>query len=210
MNWRGFLFAVTIGTLCTSCGVRLPGTDVRADSENSPAKTSRHETGVHNITMPAGTILKVRIDDALSTAKNSVGDPFTGTLVEPVVMNGEEVLPARTRFKGHVTTSVRSSRLRGRAAFGITLDCYELRGSQHPVMASLDAQTSDAHRKQNIELIGGGAGLGALIGAVAGGGKGATTGTGEGTAGANANGKRGVVIAADTVFSFVLIVPVPL
>ena len=210
MNWRAFFFAVTIGTLCISCGVRLPGTAVRVDSEKHPAKTARHETGVHNVTMPAGTILRVRIDDALSTAKNSIGDPFTGTLVEPVVMNGEEVLPARTRFKGHVTTSVRSNRLQGRAAFGITLDGYELRGSQHPVITSLDAQTSDAYKKQNIELIGGGAGLGTLIGAVAGGGKGAAIGTGAGTAGGYATGKRDVTIAADTVFSFVLTVPVPL
>jgi hypothetical protein len=205
MNWRAFLFAVTIGTLCISCGVSLPGTAVRADSEQHPAKTARHETGVRNVTMPAGTILRVRIDDALSTAKNSIGDPFTGTLVEPVVMNGEDVLPARTRFKGHVTASVRSSRSQGRAALGITLDGYELRGSQHSVIASLDAQTSDAHKKQNIELIGGGAGLGALIGAVAGRSKGGAIGTG-----AHATGKRDVTIAADTVFSFVLKFPVPL
>jgi hypothetical protein len=152
--------------------------------------------------MPAGTILRVRIDDALSTAKNSIGDPFTGALVEPVVMNGEEVLPARTRFRGHVTTSVRSSRLQGRATLGITLDCYELRGSQHPVITSLDAQTSDDHKKQNIELIGGGAGLETLICALAGGRRGA--------AGSSATVRRDVTVAADTVFSFVFKIPVPL
>jgi hypothetical protein len=117
-------------------------------------------------------------------------------------MNGEEVLPTRTRFNGHVTTLVKSSRLHGRAALGITLDRYELRGSQHPVITVLGTQTSAAHKKQNIELIGGGPGLGALIGAV--------TGGGQSTAGAYANGKRGVAVAADTVFSFVLKVPVPL
>jgi len=214
MNWRAFFFAVSIGTLFISCGVRLPGTDVKADSEKHPAKTARHEAGVHNVTMPAGTILKVRIDDALSTAKNSIGDPFTGTLVEPVVMNGEEVLPARTRFKGHVTTSVRSSRLQGRAALGITLDCYEMRGSQHPVTTFLDTQTSAAHKKQNIELIGGGAGLGESIGAVAGGGKGAAVcagaGAAAGSAGAHASRKKDVIIAAETVFTFTLGIPVPL
>jgi hypothetical protein len=202
MNWRALCYAVAIGTLSISCGGRFPGAAVRADSNKQPDKTARHETGAQNITLPAGTILRVRIDDALSTAKNSIGDPFTGTLVEPVVMNGEDVLPAQTRVKGHVTTSIRSSRLQGRAAFGITLDCYEMRGSQHPVIASLNAETNDAYKKQNIELIGGGAGLGALIGAVAGGGKGA--------AGAYATGRRDVTIAADTVFSFVLKVPVPL
>lgn len=210
MKWPTFLFAVTIATLCISCGVRFPETDVRADSEKHSAETARHAPGVHNVTIPAGTILRVRIDDPLSTARNNIGDPFTGTLVEPVVMSGEEVLPAGARFKGRVTASVRSSRLQGRAVIGITLNCYELRGSQHPVMTSLDAQTSDSQIKQNIELIGGAAGQDALIGAVAGGGKGAAIGTGGGTAGAHATRKRDVTIAADTVFSFVLKVPVPL
>jgi len=210
MKWPTFLFAVTIATLCISCGVRFPETDVRADSEKLPGKTARNRTGVHNVTMPAGTILRIRIDDALSTAKNSIGDPFAGTLVEPVVMNGEEVLPARTRFKGHVTASVRSSRSQGRAVIGITLNCYELRGSQHPVMTVLDARTSDAHLRQNIELIGGAAGQDAFIGAVAGGGNGAAIRKGGSTVGAHATGKRDVTIAADTVFSFVLKVPVPL
>ena len=78
MKWPTFLFAVTIATLCISCDVRFPETDVRADSEKPPAKTARNRTGVHNVTMPAGTILRVRLDDALSTTKNSVGNPFTG------------------------------------------------------------------------------------------------------------------------------------
>ncbi len=206
MNWRALVFAVTIGTLCISCGVRVPGTDVRADSEKHSGKSARRGTGVHNLTMPAGTVLRVRIDDALSTRESSPGDPFTGSLVEPVVMNGEEVLAAGTRFKGHVTTSVRPSRLQGRAALGFTLDRYEMRGSQHPVSAVLDTQTSDAHKQQNIELIGGGAGLGALVCAVVRRGQGAAIGTGA----AYTAGKGGVTIAADTVFSFVLKVPVPL
>jgi hypothetical protein len=211
MNWRAFLFAVTIGTLCISCGERLPGTAVRADSGRHPAKTARHESGIRNVTMPAGTILKVRIDNALSTAINSIGDPFTGTLVEPVVMNGKEVLPARTRFKGHVTGSVRSNRLQGRAALGITLDCYELRGSQHPVTTFLDSQTSAAQKKQNIELIGEGAGPGESMGAVAGWGKGAAICAGsDATVGAYKSRKKDVIIAARTVFTFTLETPVPL
>lgn len=206
MNWRALVFALTVGTLCISCGVRVPGTDVRADSGKHSGKTARRETGVHNLTMPAGTVLRVRIDNALSTRESSLGDPLTGSLVEPVVMNGEEVLPAGTRFTGHVTTSVRPSRLQGRAALGIALDRYEMRGSQHPVSAVLGTQTSDAHKKQNIELIGGEAGLGATVCAVVRGGQGASVGTGA----AHTAGKRGVTIAADTVFSFVLKVPVPL
>jgi len=177
MRWRTFLFALTVGTFCICCGARLPGTGVSADSGKQSAKAARHET--------------------LSTARNSVGDPFTGTLVDPVVIDGEEVLPALTRFKGQVTASEKSSRSQGRAIIGITLNCYELRGSQHPVMTSLDTLTRDGFKNQNIELVDGRAGSGASIGA-------------KGASGAPATRTRGVTIAADTVFSFVLKVPVPL
>jgi hypothetical protein len=197
MRWRTFLFALTVGTFCICCGARLPGTGVSADSGKQSAKAARHETRGQIVAMPAGTVLRVRIDDALSTARNSVGDPFTGTLVDPVVIDGEEVLPALTRFKGQVTASEKSSRSQGRAIIGITLNCYELRGSQHPVMTSLDTLTRDGFKNQNIELVDGRAGSGASIGA-------------KGASGAPATRTRGVTIAADTVFSFVLKVPVPL
>jgi hypothetical protein len=56
--------------------------------------------------------------------------------------------------------------------------------------------------KRDAEFIGGGAGLGALVGALAGGGKGAAigaaAGAGAGTAGAAATGKKEVEYPAET------------
>jgi len=57
-----------------------------------------------------------------------------------------------------------------------------------------------------VLAIGGGAGAGALIGALAGGGKGAAIGGGvgaaAGTAGAAATGKQDITISAETILSF--------
>jgi hypothetical protein len=97
---------------------------------------------------------------------------------------------------------------------GITLDSFQQAGSEHRVTTSLDVVRSGSHKKRNIELIGGGAGLGALIGGIAGGGKGvaigAGAGAGAGTAGAYATGKKHVVIPAETVLSFTVKAPVSL
>ena len=164
--------------------------------------------------VPAGTTLEVRLDQALSTERNQEGDKFRATLEAPVAIEGREVLPRGARVSGHVTTSRPSGRLEGRAVIGITLDSVESRGRAVPIATSLDTKTSEAHKKRNIELIGGGAGVGALIGGILGGGKGAAIGAGAGaaagTGGAAATGEKNIEIPAETVFTFRLKAPVEL
>ena len=156
--------------------------------------------------IPARTILEVRVNETLSSAQNRPGDRFTASLERPVDIGGREVLPRGSRVQGHVTTSRSSGRMEGRAVIGITLDAVEVDGQSVPIATSLDTKTSDAHKKRNIEMIGGGSGVGALIGALAGGGKGAAigalAGAGAGAAGAAATGKKDVEIPAETVFTF--------
>ena len=164
--------------------------------------------------VPAGTRLEVRVDQALSTERNRAGDKFRATLEAPVEIEGREVLPRGARVSGHVTTSRPSGRLEGRAVIGITLDSVESNGRAVPISTSLDTKTSEAHKKRNIELIGGGAGVGALIGGLLGGGKGAAIGAGAGaaagTGGAAVTGEKNIEIPAETVFTFRLKAPVEL
>jgi hypothetical protein len=164
------------------------------------------------IDVPSGTVIAVRLTQALSTVRNRTGDTFAAILDEPVVANGLEIIPAGTKFTGHVTTSEASGRLEGRGVLGITLDAFVLNGQTYPVTTSLDTRVTEAHKKENIELIGGGAGVGALIGALADGGKGAGIGAGVGAAAgtgvAAASGKKNVEVPAETRFQFSLRSPV--
>jgi hypothetical protein len=164
------------------------------------------------VELPAGTVVTVRLDRALSTVRNRAGDPFEAVLDEPVVVGAREILPAGTRFTGHVTASEASGRLEGRGVLGITLDALDLHGQHYPVATSLDTRTTEAHKQRNIELVGGGAGVGALIGAVTGGGKGAGIGAAVGAAGgtgvAAATGRKDVEVPAKTLFRFTLKSPV--
>src|SRR5689334_22505570 len=126
--------------------------------------------------LASGTPLHVRVDDAIDTRRNRAGDRFQATLVRPVVVDGRTVLPAGTRFRGHITTAAASGRLKGRAVLGLTLDSFHLRGRDYGVETTHVSRFSEAHKRRNAILMGGGAALGTTIGALAGGGKGAAVG----------------------------------
>lgn len=166
------------------------------------------------IEIPRGTPLHVRLDQGLSTHANHAGDGFDATLTRPVMLHGGTVLPAGTRFQGHVTTADASGRLKGRAVIAVTLDAFRANGREHRVSTSRLSRVSEAHKKRNALLIGGGAGLGAAIGAIAGGGKGAAigglAGAGAGTAGAAATGKLHAAFPSEAGLTFTTTAPVRL
>jgi len=162
--------------------------------------------------LPNGTPIHVRIDSTVDTRRNRPGDPISATLSQPIQVNGRVVVPAGTRFGGHVTSADSSGRFKGRAVIGVRLDSFHLNGRNYPVRTTSVDRVSAAHKKRNAVLIGGAAGLGAAIGAIAGGGKGALigagAGAGAGTVGAGVTGKRQVAIAAETPLRFTLRAPV--
>ena len=158
--------------------------------------------------VPSGTPVHVRVDESIDTRNNRAGDPFNATLSEPIQVDGRTMVPEGTEFSGHVTTAAASGRLKGRAFIGLRLDSFSLNGREYPVQTTSVERVSASHKKRNAILIGGGAGLGAAIGAIAGGGKGALigagAGAGAGTVGAAATGKRQVGIGAETPLRFTL------
>lgn len=161
---------------------------------------------VREVEIPAGTPLSIRLDQGLSTDENKAGDNFTASLVNPVSVDGKEVLPKGTRFNGHITEANSSGRLKGTGILSITLDSFELNGKSYEFPSSTNTTTTKGHAKRNIGMIAGGAGLGAVIGALAGKGKGAAIGSAAGaaagTATAAATGKQEADLPAETVVEF--------
>ncbi len=203
----GLLAAMTLATL-NGCQSIAPSRNQEAQSPaNGGQSVAASEPAPQRTTqIPAGMILRVRLDQALDTTRNEAGDSFSATLITPVIVEGVTVIPKGAQCKGHVTDAEASGRLKGRAILRTTLDACTVSGQAVEVATASNTRVSAAHKKRNLTFIGGGSGAGAIIGAIAGGGKGAAigaaAGAAAGTAGAAATGKQQVRLPAESVLTY--------
>ncbi len=158
------------------------------------------------IVVPAGTRIRVRLGQTLSTKQNQTGDPFSGVVVDSVRVNGQTVIRAGARARGVVTDSKGLGKFKGQAVLAIRLDSVSADGRTYPVRTSHVERVEQGKGKRSAVMTGGGAGLGALIGGLAGGGKGALIGGliggGGGAAGSAFTGNKDLVIPAESILTF--------
>jgi hypothetical protein len=159
-----------------------------------PTLAQRRRNTPRRYTVPASTVIRVRMNEKLSSKNASVGDHFTATVVDPVYASGIEVVPAGSIVTGRVTMVKRAARKSKAGQIGVDFTSIRTpRGTSYPISGSLasseggEVNTDNeggvkgrSAKKRNIGFIGGGAAGGALIGAIAGGGSGAAIGAGVG------------------------------
>lgn len=182
-----------------------------SSSYSAPRPYSQPAPQPVSITVPAGTDLHVVLDHSISSATAHSGDSFSATLVEPVRVRGQNVIPRNARVIGHVVEARSSGRLSREALLVLTLDEVQIGGRPYHIRTGSIARSGASHKKRDIIAIGGGTALGAIIGGIAGGGKGAAigaaAGAGAGTAGAAITGKKNIDLPAEYALAFRLHAP---
>jgi len=128
------------------------------------------------ITVPAGTRLRVALIDGVSSENSSPGDEFMASLAEPVVVDGKTVIEAGTKVHGRVVDAEESGRVKGRASLNLILTALDRNGKTIDLETKTFAVEAEAQKGRDAAIIGGGAGIGAAVGAIAGGKKGAGIG----------------------------------
>jgi hypothetical protein len=164
------------------------------------------------IVVPAGTVITVRLGQSLSSKTSQAGETFTATVATPVEAEGQTVIPSGAEAAGSVIAAHPAGKFKGASLLQIKLNAITVQGRQHAIETSSVARSEKGKGKRSAAMIGGGAGAGAIIGALAGGGKGAAIGAlvggGAGTAGAAFTGNRDVTLPAESVVSFKLHTPI--
>jgi hypothetical protein len=133
--------------------------------------------------VPAGTALMVKLDTTLATFSNRAGDPFRGTLTQPVVIDGKTVIPAGATVEGRVTKVSEPRRISGKPTIGILPEALILPTGERFFLDATLVDTNirgtdvnqegqfkgSGHDRRDQEEAGGGTVGGMLIGGLVGG-----------------------------------------
>jgi hypothetical protein len=158
------------------------------------------------LVIPAGSHIVVTVQQDLGSNISQAGEAFSARVARPIVIRGQTVIRAGAQASGTVIDARPLGRLKGEAVLALRLDSVRTADGTYQIRSSTLERVESGKGKRSAGFIGGGAGLGAIIGGLAGGGKGALigglAGAGAGTAGAGLTGKKNILIPAETPLTF--------
>lgn len=177
--------------------------------------------------IPVGTKVSVQLISTLSSSADRAGDTFTAQVEDPIFVGGNEVIPAGSTLRGHVTFVKPPGRVKAKAEMRLVADAIMLKNGHEYTFtgqlasddeSSVNVKDSEGtiqgkgkSKKQAAKESGIGAAIGAGGGAIAAGGTGALYGAGIGAlAGlihSLAKHNKDVVLQSGTEMTFVLTSP---
>ena len=156
-----------------------------AQQEPQPAPAPSTSALPPMLTVPAGTIIAVRVSQWLSSDRNHAGDTFSAVLDQPVVVQGWVAARRGQSVIGRVDVAQKASDGNGVSKLGLEITELSLvDGEQIPVSTEMQqappspaAQTSPGHNAATVTTT---TVLGTIVGAAIGRGQGAAIGAGLG------------------------------
>jgi hypothetical protein len=169
------------------------------------------------MTVPSGTQISVRTDEAIDSQNASEGQTYPATVLQDVTGGAGEVLIPRDSRAQLIIREATGGSTTGSPQLVLDLNSISVNGRSYRVSTEDITQSSKAgigKNRRTAEMVGGGAVLGTLLGAIAGGGKGAAIGAAAGAAAGGTaqvltKGKQ-VKVPAETILRFQLDRPIHL
>ena len=172
------------------------------------------QRGGDAVIVPAGTMLRVRINQGMVSRKTAPGTAFDGVVLSDVVAGGSIAIPRGATVQGVVVDVHNAGQFKGRGGLSLQLTQVTLGDRIYPLASNLWLQQGADKTGSTVGNTVGLSALGAVIGAVAGGGVGAAVGAGVGgVAGlgvSSASHQGEAMIPAEAILSFSLAQPAEL
>jgi hypothetical protein len=181
---------------------------LRPDESLTPARAPVDSP----MTIPGGTVLKIRMIDSVDSEVNQLGQTFQASLDDPIMVDGETAVPRGADVVAKLVEDRQSGKITGRTELTLDLVSIRVNGRMVDLVTEEVTTSSESRTARSGKVIGGTAAVGAILGGIFGGGKGAaigaTSGAGAGAAAQVLTKGQRVRIPAETRLSFTLQNPV--
>ncbi len=137
---------------------------------------------VAGIQIPSGTPITVRMIDAVDSKVSHLGQTFRASVDEPVVINGQTVIPRGADAVAKLVEDQQSGKFEGKTILTLALTDITINGQMIDTTTGDVTRASSSRGARTAKVVGGATALGAIIGALAGGGRGAAIGAASGAA----------------------------
>lgn len=165
--------------------VARPATVEEAPNSAGARESVRGVPEYREVTLPAGTVLALRLTSTVASDSNAIEDSVGAALREDIMLDGSLVVPAGAEVTGRIVEVERSGRVKGRARVAFRFTMLKHDGDEYDVRTEAIERVADATKGDDATKIAIGGGAGAALGAILGGGsgaaKGATIGAAAGT-----------------------------
>jgi hypothetical protein len=147
-----------------------------------PAAVPTGPAPVIGIQIPTGTAITVRMIDKVDSNVARLGETFRASVDEPVLMNGQTVIPRGADALVKLVEDQQSGKFEGKTILTLALTDITINGQTIDTTTGAVSQASSSRGARTAGVVGGSTALGAIIGALAGGGRGAAIGAASGAA----------------------------
>jgi BON domain/YMGG-like Gly-zipper len=197
-----------------------PNTQPGGASASAPAAAPAPESAAsppaapppQQVTVPSGTVVKVRMIDGISSGTAQPGEVYRASVSAPLMLDNQVVIPRGATARVRVVHVQSAGQFEGQPLLKLELVGFTVGGTKYSVKSAYYTKAGQSRGKNTAEKVGGGAGLGALLGAVVGHGKGAgigaVIGAAAGTVDQRATHAQEVTISSEARIDFTLKSPV--
>jgi hypothetical protein len=158
------------------------------------------------VTIPPGSMLRIRINRGLDSNHIQIGAPFDGTVLTDIIADGEVAVPRGATVSGVVIGAKKAGAFKGQGELSLQVNSLTLGGQVYPFNTEVWAENGRDKTPGTVGATVGTSAFGALLGGLAGGGVGAAIGAGAGAgvglAGSAATPRGQIIIPPESVLTF--------
>ena len=181
-KWIAVIGVTVLSIACAGTENATSEVAQAAESSTESAKPEAKAPVYREVTIPAGTTLRLDLQSAVASDSSQVEDTVRASLRQAVTIDGQPVLPVGAELVGVVTDVDRSGRVKGRAHVAYRFTSLRHDDERYDITTATISHQAEATKGEDAKKIAIGAGAGAAVGALLGGGDGAAKGAAIGGA----------------------------